>query len=297
MIVVFGGNGQLGRELAEAASSRSLQLATISHREVDVADAERVRYILRRLAPSIVVNAAAFTDVERAEAEPDAAHRTNAEGARIIAAACRQVAIPLVHISTDFVFDGKTSATYLETDEVHPLNVYGRSKAFGEAYVMAEADHYAIIRTSWLFSRYGRNFVKTILAQARERNEITVVDDQFGCPTPARRLAAAVLDAAPRLCSDRALSGIYHFAGTPVTSWHAFATDIISAQAASTGRTPRVFAIASSNYNTRARRPMNSALDCTKIKRVFGIQAPDWRPEVANTVNALVAATRADDVA
>jgi dTDP-4-dehydrorhamnose reductase len=296
MIVVFGGDGQLGRELVDAAESCNSRVLALSHVDTDIAEAAQVHDAIKRFTPSLVVNAAAYTDVERAEIEPHLANRVNAEGARVVAATCQQLAIPLIHISTDFVFDGAKSAPYRETDEVRPLNTYGKSKAAGEAHVMTETEHYAIVRTSWLFSKTGRNFVKTILALAHDRDEIEVVCDEAGCPTSARSLAFAILHMAPRLSADRALSGLYHFAGTPAISRYAFATHIIGAQAQSTGRAPRVIATTSANYGTRTQRPAHSALDCTKIKRTFDIQDAPWQPEVIDVVNALVATARANNV-
>lgn len=290
MILVFGGDGQLGRELADAAAHRALELQALSRHDADIADAAATHRIIERISPSLVVNAAAYTDVERAEAETDEAYRTNSEGARVLATACGHSAIPLVHVSTDFVFDGRKQAPYSETDEVRPLNAYGRSKAAGEAHVMAATDHYAIVRTSWMFSKYGRNFVKTMLTLARDRDEIRVVGDQFGCPTSARSLAAAILDIAPRLSADKSVSGLYHFAGAPATTWYALASHVIAAQARSTSRTPRVTAISTADFGARAQRPAHSALDCTKIKRVFDIEPADWMSEADAVVDDILLA-------
>jgi dTDP-4-dehydrorhamnose reductase len=296
MILVFGGDGQLGRELADAAPLGRHRLLALSHSDADIAEAAQVRDAINRFRPSLVVNAAAYTDVERAEIDRDKAHRVNAEGAGVVAGACRHFAIPLVHVSTDFVFDGTMSAPYRETDDVRPLNTYGKSKAAGEAHVMTETEHYAIIRTSWLFSKYGRNFVKTMVALAHDRDEIEVVSDQVGCPTSARSLACAILTIAPRLSADTTLSGLYHFAGTPAISRHAFATNIIAAQAQATGRAPRVTATTSANYGAQTQRPAHSALDCTKIKRTFDIQDAPWQPQVIDIVDALVTTARANNV-
>lgn len=290
MILVFGRDGQLGRELTDAAPLRGTPLVAVARHEVDIADRDAVERCMDREQPSIVVNAAGYNDVERAEIESHIAQRTNGEGPRTLAASCHSRNIPLIHISTDYVFDGRKQEPYRETDEVWPLGAYARSKAAGEASVMAETGHYAIIRTSWLFGKHGRNFLKTMIALAHNRDEITVVDDQYGCPTSARSLAAAILDIAPRLVADPSVSGIYHFAGHPVTTWHAFATDVVSLQNAATGRRTKITAVSSAEYGARTPRPANSALDCTKIKRVFGIDGSPWQSETVDIVNELLSA-------
>jgi dTDP-4-dehydrorhamnose reductase len=290
MILVFGRDGQLGLELTDAAALRGTPLVAVPHHEADIADGAAVERTFERFRPSAVVNAAGYNDVERAEIEPEKAQRTNGDGPRILAASCHSRNIPLIQISTDYVFDGRKPEPYCETDEVRPLGAYARSKAAGEASVMAETGHYVIIRTSWLFGKYGRNFLKTMVALANDRDEITVVHDQHGCPTSARSLAAAILDITPSLAADPTLSGIYHFAGHPVTTWHAFATDIVSVQAAATGRHPQVIAVSSADYGARVPRPVNSALDCTKIKHIFGIRGTAWQTETIDIVNELLSA-------
>lgn len=288
MILVFGKNGQLGRELADAAAERGCSLVAVSRNEADIAELSAVQRILERYRPDLVVNAAAYTDVDRAETDVAEANRTNAEGPRILARACRGRQIPLIHISTDYVFDGQNREAYRETDAVCPLGAYGRSKAAGEAALMSETDHYAIIRTSWLFGKYGRNFLKTMLALAQKRDEISVVNDQHGGPTSARSLAAAIFQIAPLLVSDPAKSGIFHFAGHPYTTWHEFAHFIMSVQSATTGRQPRVTAISSAEYAAPAPRPENSRLDCTKIERTFGISGRSWRTEMVEITGEIL---------
>lgn len=288
MILVFGKNGQLGQELADAAAASGRPLVTLSRHDADIADLTAVQRALEQHRPSVVVNAAAYTNVDRAETEVAEANRSNGEGPGILARACRAGKLPLIHLSTDYVFDGRKQGPYVETDNVSPLGAYGRSKAAGEAAITAATDHYAIFRTAWLFGKYGRNFLTTMLALARDRDEIKVVDDQHGSPTSARSLAAAILDIAPRLAADRTLSGIYHFTGHPVTTWHEFASSIISVQSTATGRLPKMTRISSADYGAAAPRPANSTLDCQKIKRAFGIEGRCWRSETADVVRDIL---------
>jgi dTDP-4-dehydrorhamnose reductase len=290
MILVFGKNGQLGRELADAAAERSCPLVAVTRHEADIADLSAVRMTMERHQPTVVVNAAAYTDVDRAETEVAEANRSNGDGPAILARACRAGKVPLIHISTDYVFDGRKQEPYRETDDVCPLGAYGRSKATGEAAVTAETGHYAIIRTAWLFGKYGHNFLKTMMALAQVRDEIRVVDDQRGCPTSARSLAGSIIDIAPRLAAERELSGIYHFAGHPVTTWRDFASFIVSTQSGVTGRLPKVEGITTAEYGAIAPRPMNSVLDCTKIKRVFGVDGRSWRTETTDVVRDILSA-------
>ena len=288
MILVFGRNGQLGRELVDASSARGQELAAVSRHEGDIADISAVARMIDRYQPTIVVNAAAYTDVDRAETDQTEADRTNSYGPGILAKLCQAAKLPLIHLSTDYVFDGQTSAPYRETDTISPLGTYGKSKAAGERSVMAETDHFAIIRTAWLFSKYGRNFLKTMLALAGTREEIMVVADQHGSPTSARSLASALLDMAPLLVADKARSGIYHFAGHPITTWHGFASHIVSVQAPMSGRRPKVTAITTAEFGAKASRPMNSGLDCEHIKRVFGIQGSCWRSEATDIIKDIL---------
>jgi dTDP-4-dehydrorhamnose reductase len=285
MILVFGQNGQLGRELADAAAERNIPLVALSRADADIADLPSVERAIAEHRPRIVVNAAAYTNVDRAETEIAAANRTNKEGPAILARACHAGKIPLIHISTDYVFDGSKKGPYCETDDICPLGIYGQSKAAGEAAIISETGHFAIIRTAWLFGKYGHNFLKTMLRLAQSRDELTVVDDQHGCPTSARSLAAAILDIAPQLAADPALSGIYHFGGQPPTTWYDFARFIMSVQSAVTGRQPKVTPISSAQYGAPAPRPMNSVLDCTKMQRVFGIQGRPWQAETVDIFN------------
>ncbi len=201
--------------------------------------------------------------------------------------------MPLVHLSTDYVFDGKKSGAYVENDPIAPLSVYGRTKAEGEAAVREAQPHHVILRTSWVYGVHGKNFLKTVLRLASERDEFTMVADQFGCPTATADIAEAIVLLAPRLVADANVSGTYHFAGTGRTSWHGFATEIVARQRPFTGRNPRVVPIATADFKTAARRPANSVLDSGRFRAIFGHSARPWQERVAETVDLLLRTARA----
>jgi dTDP-4-dehydrorhamnose reductase len=290
VILVFGGTGQLGRELLRAAAARGIALQGLSHAEADIADATAVAAALAHWKPHLVVNAAAYTNVDGAENDVAGAGRANELGPAVVAGACAKIGIPMIHISTDYVFDGGKDGAYRESDPVHPINAYGRSKAAGEDAVRRTLDHHAILRTAWLYSEFGRNFLKTILQLAATRDELRIVADQYGSPTSARELAEAILHIAPRLPAAPNLSGTFHFTADGVTTWHGFAGCIVAAAAPMTGRHPRVTPIATADFPTPARRPANSQLDCNLFVKTFGLAPRPWRDGVQATTRALAAA-------
>jgi dTDP-4-dehydrorhamnose reductase len=196
--------------------------------------------------------------------------------------------LPLVHISTDYVFDGAKTAAYSERDTISPLGVYGRSKAAGETSIRETLERHLILRTSWVYGVYGANFLKTVLQLVRTRNELRIVADQRGCPTGTADLARAVLSIAPRLADRDLIWGTYHFAGNGVTTWHGFATEIVAAQAAFTRHRPNVVPITTAEYPTLARRPANSELDSSRFAEIFGFRAADWRDRTREVVSALL---------
>ena len=275
-VLVTGAGGQLGRAL------QRLGAVGRTRAELDVTDAAAVAASLDELRPDLVVNAAAYTAVDRAESEPGAAFATNEVGARTVAAACAARGIALVHPSTDYVFDGEKPAPYVETDAPHPLGVYGASKAAGERAVLVEHPGAVVVRTSWLFSADGANFVKTMLRLAREKPVLRVVADQRGGPTFAGDLARIVLALAER----RAPAGIYHAAGDGPTTWHGLAVAVVD-EAARAGRAPRVPVepIGTADYPTAARRPRTSILDTGKL-RALGIVPAPWIEGVRAVVQA-----------
>jgi dTDP-4-dehydrorhamnose reductase len=235
---------------------------------------------------ALAVNAAAYTNVDQAESEPDPAFRVNAFGAATIAKACADAELPLIHISSDYVFDGSKSSAYNEHDPIFPLGVYGRSKAEGELAVRQLNPRHLILRTAWLYGVYRQNFVKTILRLGAERDELRVVADQRGSPTSTTDLADAIIRVRSRLGSVP--WGTYHFTGTGDTTWHGFASHIVEAQAFFTGRRPLVKAIKTADFPSKARRPQNSVLDSTRFAATFGFRAESWEPAVNRTVAELL---------
>ena len=290
MILVFGGNGQLGCDLVRAAQRGGVALEALPRSAADVADANAVGRALATFQPALVVNAAAYTKVDQAEVEIAEAERGNAIGPAVIAAACEAAGVPLVHISTDYVFDGTKIGAYVEDDPVAPLGVYGRTKAAGETAVRNAAVRHVIIRTAWLYGEFGQNFLRTIVRLARERDELRIVADQRGCPTSTRELAEAILRVSSKLAGGEQPWGeqtwgeqpwgTYHFAGAGIATWHDFAVRIVTRQVALTGHGPKVTPITTAEYPTRAQRPKNSAFDCSQFERVFGFRARPWQSEV-----------------
>ena len=289
MILVFGGSGQLGQELTRAAAARNVALLALSRTESDIANPAAVDAAMAQHRPALVVNAAAYTKVDLAESEPEAARAGNETGPANLAAACEAAGIPLVHVSTDYVFDGTKPKAYVESDPIAPLGIYGQTKAAGEAAVRKAVRH-VILRTAWVYGEFGNNFLKTMLRLAATRDELRVVADQRGCPTSTRDLAYAILKIAPRLTARDEVWGTYHYAGSGVTTWYDFARRIVATQAPLTGRSPAVHPITTAEYPTPARRPANSELDCHLFERTFGFHGRPWIEETDAITRALVGA-------
>lgn len=287
-IVVMGRSGQLATALAEQAALFGLDIMTIGRPHADLEEPERLAMRLSSERPDLVINAAAYTAVDRAESEPERAFAVNRDGAAAVAAATRALGVPLVHISTDYVFDGRKGAPYAEADATSPLNVYGLSKLAGEQAVLAAHTGALILRTSWVFSPFSKNFLKTMLHLGTERQMLRVVDDQFGNPTSALDLAAAILRLAPDL--PREEGGVYHLAGTGSTSWHDLAAAIFAEARAHGSAVPQLKAIPAQGYPTPARRPSNSSLDCAAFERRFGFALKPWREGVADVVKRTLSA-------
>lgn len=283
--VIIGTSGQLATELHRQAEGVDLR----PPHKIDVADESAVRALLDAARPALVINASAYTAVDRAEQERDRAFAVNADGPRYLARWCAAHGAALIHVSTDYVFDGTKANAYVEDDAVGPLNVYGESKLAGELAIREELASHLIVRTSWVFSAHGQNFVKSMLRLARERDELRIVSDQSGRPTAASDLARALLTLAGRRASGETIAwGTYHFAGAGETTWHGFAQAIIAEQAAYTGRRPLVTAIATSDYPTPARRPTNSLLDTSLFERTFGVAPRSWRDDLREVVRQIV---------
>lgn len=274
--LVFGAHGQVGRELARFAPVHGIDAEMLSRDDVDLADTAAVARAVEATEAAIVVNAAAYTAVDQAEDEPDLALAINGEAPGAMAEAAAARGIPFLHISTDYVFDGTLERPYTETDPVAPASAYGRSKRAGEEAVLATGGSAAILRTAWVFSGHGRNFVKTMLTVGRDRDEMRVVADQRGGPTSARDIAEALWTMALAFEAGRGVPGVFHFAGAPETSWAGFAAEIFARSG--WDRVPKVTPISTDEWPTKAARPANSALDCSKIRAAYGIDQPDWRP-------------------
>lgn len=287
-ILVFGAGGQLGQEILARSASAQIDVRGATHEEADVANSLAVSRLIATVRPALVVNCAAYTAVDKAESEPDTARLANAVGAANVARATEAAGLPLIHVSTDYVFDGTKRGAYDERDPIAPINVYGQTKAEGEAEVRAISSRHIILRTAWVYGRFGNNFLKTIVRLARERTELRVVADQQGSPTATQDLAEAVFSVSRALdAANNIRWGTYHFAGTGTTSWHGFANAIVVAQAAATGLNPPVKAITTKDYPTPARRPFNSILDSSRFAAAFGYRAMPWQARVVETVAAL----------
>lgn len=278
-ILVTGANGQVGRELVELGLQQGDDIIAADRSQLDISCQQSVNDFCRRHQPEAIMNAAAFTAVDLAEAEPEKAFAVNAQGVKYLAAAACDLNIPILHISTDYVFDGQADRPYSEQDTPNPINIYGQSKLQGEVFLHNSGARYLILRTSWVFGRYGHNFVKTMLRLASERDELSVIDDQVGCPTAATDIARALLTALPALHHNPALAGIYHYAGRSAVSWFELASAAITfAQEKNIiCNKPTLKAILSEQYPVAAIRPVNSRLDSGKFKRVFGMPGSDWR--------------------
>ena len=288
MILLFGGSGQLAQELVRLASARGIALTALTHAEVDIADSTAVAAAFAKHRPALAINAAAYTKVDLAETEVEQARHGNEIGPAVLAESCHATDVPLVHLSTDYVFDGTKSSAYTETDQIHPINVYGLTKAAGEDSIRRRLRRHIMLRTGWVYGEFGHNFLKTVVRLASTREELRIVSDQTGTPTSTRTLAEAILRMAPRLLNRENIWGTYHFTATGMTTWHGFATRIVAAQAPLTGRNPKVTAITSAEYSTPARRPANSVLDCSRFVQVFGFRADPWAEQVDAVTRALV---------
>jgi dTDP-4-dehydrorhamnose reductase len=279
-ILVIGHRGMLAQELLSCFVSADFAVLGRGRPEVDITQATSVRQTLAATQPDILINAAAYTAVDQAETEPDVAFAVNRDGVAHLAKACRDIGIPLLHVSTDYVFDGSASRPYCEDDRTAPLGVYGRSKWEGEEAVRACHPEHVIVRTAWLYGRHGHNFVKTMLRLAREREGLRVVDDQYGCPTWSRDLAKALVTMCQCILQDRDLVpwGTYHLCGAGQTTWCGFAQAIIEeARAYELLRVQEIVPIPTTAYPTLAKRPAYSVLDCSKFQGVFGITPRLWR--------------------
>lgn len=281
-ILVFGGTGQIGHELVRALS-RTGNVIAPTRDEVDLTSPDAIRAAVEQSAPTVVVNAAGYTAVDAAESDEAACAALNAEAPGILAESCRRRGACLVHFSTDYVFDGAKNAPYVESDATRPLNVYGRTKLDGERAIEEVGGAYLIFRTSWVYAARGRNFALTMLRLARERTELSVVDDQIGAPTSARAIASAVANVLGALNGDASLdaaesaAGVYHLTAGGLTTWYGFARAILAdAPWPEQQVCQSLRAIMTAEYPAAARRPRYSVLDNSKVRERFGVQLPSW---------------------
>jgi dTDP-4-dehydrorhamnose reductase len=292
-ILVIGAKGQVARSLIERVAGRAdLRAATLGRPAIDLTRSGDLADQIGRAAPDIVINAAAYTAVDRAEADEAAAFAINRDGAGAVAAAAAGLGIPLLHLSTDYVFDGKAGRPYDEGDQVNPLQVYGRSKLAGERAVAEAGGRHLVLRTAWVYSLYGSNFARTMLRLAGERAELRVVDDQKGSPTFAADLADALLALALRVAGPAwrdDFGGLYHLAGAPAMTWCGFARAVVAAAQRRGGPAVPVRAIATADYPTPARRPADSRLDCSRMAERFGLRLPDASEAVDRCVEVILA--------
>ncbi|MFD1557809.1 dTDP-4-dehydrorhamnose reductase [Paraburkholderia silviterrae] len=281
VILLAGANGQLGQELLRSLQGEG-HIVALDRHGLDLADFDQIRQVVRTLRPAVIVNAAAYTAVDRAEADSVLAQRINAQAPGVLAEEAARLRATLIHYSTDYVFDGTLARPYVETDAASPLNVYGRTKLAGEAAIAQVGGRHLIFRTSWVYGLRGANFLLTMLRLAQTRDEIRVVSDQCGAPTWTRTIAAAtahIVAQWPREAEAleawwARYSGLYHLTAAGSTSWHGFASAIFSYLPAA--KRPNVMPIATTEYPTPATRPANSCLSTEKIRQAFGFFAPDW---------------------
>ena len=278
MILIFGKTGQVATEL-----QRTGDVLALSRDLTNLSNPSSCYDAIKIHTPKAVINAAAYTDVDKAETEEELATIINANSPKAMAQACATLNIPLVHLSTDYVFDGTGIEPWKPRDTTKPQNAYGRSKKIGEDSIRSVGSTYGILRTSWVVSSHGTNFVKTMLNLSENRDTLSLVTDQIGGPTPAKDIAKACLQIVEQLKQDPSKSGTYHFSGTEDVSWAEFATEIFQ----QTGRSVNVLPIPTSEYPTPAVRPLNSRLNCSKTQEVFSIHRPDWRIGLNDILNEL----------
>lgn len=278
-LLVLGAGGQVGRALVERAGGGARGFDRV---ECDILDRVAVERVVAAEDVSLVVNCAGYTAVDRAESERDRAFAINAEGAGIVARAAAARNVPIIHLSSDYVYSGEGDDAHTEDEPMAPLSAYGRSKTAGDLAVARYNSAHIILRVSWVFGRYGNNFVKTMLRLGRQHTELRIVEDQMGGPTEARDISDAILVIAT-VCRQPSFEkwGIYHFAGAPITNWYRFAGEIFER---SNGPAPRLMPILTRDYPTAATRPLNSRLDCGKIRTIFDLAQPNWRNSLSRVL-------------
>jgi dTDP-4-dehydrorhamnose reductase len=296
-ILITGCNGMLGQDLVPCLKDADFELHCPDIEEMDITKASSVLKCVGSAEANLVINCAAYTAVDKAESEPDLAFAVNRDGPRHLASACRKLEIPLVHISTDYVFDGRAGKPYREEDLVNPVGIYALSKWEGEEEIRARLGKHVIIRTSWLFGCHGNNFVKTMLKLAQERDQLKVVKDQKGCPTWTGHLAQALTQIAETMLenANEVPWGMYHLCGDGVTTWFDFAVNIVqNAREHKELRVSKILPIHTSEYPTPAKRPMYSVLDCSKMRDAFGIAPKPWKEGLVRVVEEVLGSSAQD---
>jgi len=290
-ILIIGKNGQLGSSLCDEAEINHIDYIATNHQALDITDQKQINeFFLNQHDFNFIINAAAYTNVDAAERNASDAHLTNCSAVSYLAETAKEYDIPLIHISTDYVFDGMKKTGYGETDFVNPINVYGKTKCDGENILRATWGKHIILRTSWVFSEYGKNFVKTIAQRYAEKESFSVVCNQFGSPTSARSLAQVILHICNTLQTESNNAhyfGVYHYTDFPATNWHQLASYIAKLKENKTGISRAVYPVESKDYPTAAKRPKNSVLNIDKIKNKFGIQSKSWVAEVNRVLDII----------
>jgi dTDP-4-dehydrorhamnose reductase len=289
LILQFGAHGQLALEMIKAGVKSGVEILSVARREVDFCNPHDVARIVRETSADIVINLVGYTAVDKAESEPRLAHVVNAETVGELAKACRERDLPLIHVSTDYVFDGRKGSAYVETDAPNPINIYGLSKLGGEKVIAEMNPQHVILRTSWVYSAYRQNFVRTMVRLGAEREQLTVVDDQVGSPTSARDIASTLLAMARQILAHPANNnfGIFHYCGEGQTSWFEFAKAVLEAASAWRPIKAELIPIDSECYKAPARRPAYSCLDCGKIARTYGISPRPWQESLVQVMDEL----------
>lgn len=283
-LLITGRNGQVGQALVQQAAAQNFQIAAYDRDTLDITDRAAVLHTVEREQPAVIINAAAYTAVDKAESEAEATHAANATGPENLAIAAQAHGAALLHLSTDYVFNGQTPRPYRETDAPDPQTVYGKSKLAGEQAIQAACPRHLILRTAWVFGEHGDNFVKTMLRLGRERSSLGIVADQTGAPTYASDIAAALLHLAERTQTANCPYGLYHFSGSPYVSWYQFAEAIFRAAQEQhlLPNIPQLTPLTTADYPTPARHPADSRLDCGKIQHAFGLPPSNWQRALEN---------------
>ncbi|MEA3429530.1 MAG: dTDP-4-dehydrorhamnose reductase [Thermodesulfobacteriota bacterium] len=294
-ILVTGSEGQLGWEIQRQGKLFGFEIIGVDLPQIDITDIIQMKKAISDYQPVLLINAAAYTNVDKAESEPDLAFAVNRDGPDNLAGACANAKLPFIHISTDYVFNGQKKSPYIETDQVSPLGVYGKSKEQGEKRVRFQTNEHIILRTSWMYGVHGNNFVKTMLRLGRERKTIKVVSDQYGSPTSAADHAEAVLTIADLIISAPRINskinwGTYHYCGQGITTWYEFAEAVFDIAARHEAmKLKRIEPIKTIDYPTPAKRPFFSGLDCSLIEKSFGIKAKPWQESLKLTIDRIFA--------